>query len=204
MNRRGTTTIATIVACGLLFAGCTGERGTATPAPSSSSDSASAVPDSGAPKVDSPLSATALDGSPCDTALTGDQVSTFLGDATQGKPSDSELGPLCNWSSSSGSGAGIAIGYQTKSDKGIGLAYQNVQPKAARWKPLDPIQGFPAVAYANFDDKRSCVIVVGVTDELAFSVGLTLGDKATSEGKDSFDIAPQVADVVMTNVKARS
>jgi hypothetical protein len=37
----------------------------------------------------------------------------------------------------------------------------------------------------------------------AFSTGLTLGDKATSEGKDSFDIAPQVADVVLTNVKAR-
>ena len=112
--------------------------------------------------VDAPLSSTVLDGSPCDTALTSDQVSTFLGDATPGKPSDSELGPICNWSSNSGSGAGIAVSYRTKSDQGISLAY-----------------GF------------------------AFSTGLTLGDKATSEGKDSFDIAPQVADAVLTNVKAR-
>ncbi|GAB3139753.1 DUF3558 domain-containing protein [Amycolatopsis stemonae] len=147
---------------------------------------------------------TVLTGNPCDSALTPDQVSTFLGDATSGKPSDTALGPLCNWSSTSGSGAGFAISYQTKSDQGISLAYQNIQPKAARWKPLDPIQGFPAVAYANFDDKRGCAVVVGVTDELAFSVGLTLGDKAASEGKDCFDIAPQVADAVMSNVKARA
>jgi hypothetical protein len=203
MNRQGTTTIAAIAVCGLLLAGCTGERGSASPAPSTTSSDAAALPHSGAPKVDTPLSSTVLDGSPCDTALTSEQVSTFLGDATSGKPSDSELGPICNWSSNSGSGAGIAVSYQTKSDQGISLAYGNVQPKAARWKPLDPIQGFPAVAYANFDDKRSCVIVIGVTEELAFSTGLTLGDKATSEGKDSFDIAPQVADAVMTNLKAR-
>jgi hypothetical protein len=204
MNRRATITIATIAGCGLLLSGCTEKRGSATPAPSSVGTSTSALPHDGAPKVDAPLPATALAGSPCESALTPDQVSTFLGDATSGKPSDSALGPLCNWSSSSGSGAGFAISYQTKSDQGISLAYQNIQPKAARWKPLDPIQGFPAVAYANFDDKRACVIVVGVSDELAFSVGLTLGDKATSEGKDSFDVAPQVADTVLTNLKARA
>ena len=79
-----------------------------------------------------------------------------------------------------------------------------MQPKAARWTPLAPIQGLPAVAYANTNDKRACVIVVGVTDELAYSMGLTLGDKAAGEGKDCFDAAPEVADTVLTNLKARA
>jgi hypothetical protein len=203
MNRRGTT-VATIAVCGLLLAGCTGERGSASPAPSTASGTANPLPHDGAPKVDTPLAATVLDAGPCDTGLTAEQVSTFLGDATPGKLSDSQLGPICNWSSNSGSGAGIAISYQTKSDQGISLAYQNVQPKAARWTPLAPIQGFPAVAYANSNDKRACVIVVGVTDELAYSTGLTLGDKAAGEGKDCFDVAPEVADAVLTNLKARA
>jgi hypothetical protein len=154
--------------------------------------------------VDDPLSADVLDGSPCETALTADQVSTFLGDSTRRSESDSQLGPVCNWSSNAGSGASIAMNYQTKSDQGLSLAYQNVHPTAARWKPLDPIQGFPAVAYATSNDKRACVVVVGVSDELAYPMALTLGDKATSEGKDSFDLGPQVADAVLTNLKARA
>lgn len=203
MNRRRTT-VATIAACGILLAGCNGERGTASPAPSTQTSAASTLPHSGAPKVDTPLAATVLNGNPCDTGLTTEQVSSFLGDATPGKSSDSQLGLICNWSSKSGSGAGIALSYQTKSDQGISLTYENVQPKAARWKPLAPLQGFPAVAYTNSPDKRACVIVVGVTDELAFSTGLTLGDKAASEGKDCFDLAPEVADTVLTNLKARA
>jgi hypothetical protein len=203
MNRRGIT-VVTIAACGILLAGCTDKRGTADPAPSTAESSVAGLPHSGAPKVESPLSSTVLAGSPCDTALTRDQLTDLLGEPTPGRASDDALGSACNWSSDSGSGASIAVNYQVKSDQGLSLAYQNVQPAAARWKPLSPIEGFPAVAYANSEDKRACVIVVGVTDELAFSVALTLGDKATSEGKDSFDVAPQVADTVLSNLKARA
>ncbi|MEA5359807.1 DUF3558 domain-containing protein [Amycolatopsis sp., V23-08] len=203
MNRRGTA-IAAIAACGLLLAGCTGEHGSASPAPSTPDSTAAALPHDGAPKVDTPLPSKVLDGSPCETALTPDQLTGLLGEPTQGKASDDTLGSACNWSSNSGSGASIAVNYQVKSDQGLSLAYQNVQPTAARWKPLDPIQGFPAVAYATSNDKRACVIVVGVSDQLAYSMALTLGDKATSEGKDSFDVGPQVADTVLTNLKARA
>ena len=48
------------------------------------------------------------------------------------------------------------------------------------------------------------MIVVGVTDELAYSVALTLGDKAAGEGKDASTGAPEVADTVLTNLKARA
>jgi hypothetical protein len=33
---------------------------------------------------------------------------------------------------------------------------------------------------------------------------LTLGDKSAAEGKDCFDAAPEVADTVLTNLKARA
>jgi hypothetical protein len=145
-----------------------------------------------------------LDGSPCETALTSEQISTFLGQASAGSSSDNQLGPTCHWGNAAGSGAGITVAYQTKSDQGLALAYHNVQPKAARWKVLDPIQDYPAIAYSDFDDKRAGVIVVGVTDSLAYSVSLTLGDKAASENKDAFDLGPQVADAVLTNLKARA
>jgi hypothetical protein len=202
MTKRSITTMAAIMAGCLLISACSGTP--KAPATTTTAPSSTASADSDVPTVQSPLPTTALDGSPCDSALTSSQVTHFLGQSTPAKPSDTQLGPLCQWSSASGSGAGITVAYQTESDQGIRLAYQNVQPKAARWKPLASIQGFPAVAYTNSADKRACVIVVGVTDELAFSTGLTLGDKAAGEGKDCFDLAPEVADTVLSNLKARA
>ncbi|WP_410637678.1 DUF3558 family protein [Amycolatopsis sp. lyj-346] len=201
MTKRSTTTTAAIMAGGLLISACNGtpKAPANTTAPSSTASANSDVP-----AVPNPLPAQALEGSPCESALTTSQVSHFLGQPTPAKPSDTELGPMCQWSSASGSGAGITVAYQTKSERGIGLAYENVKPKAARWQPLEPVQGFPAVAYTNTDDNRACVIVVGVTDQLAFSTALTLGDKSAAEGKDCFDAAPDVADAVLTNLKARA
>ncbi len=45
---------------------------------------------------------------------------------------------------------------------------------------MEPVQGYPAVGYVDTgidpQHKRSCVVTVGVSDELAYSVSLTLGD----------------------------
>jgi hypothetical protein len=102
----------------------------------------------------------------------------------------------------------LQVGYQTKSDQGLSLAYQNVKPKAARWVELDPVQGFPAIGYLDAggdpNDRRQCVVVVGVTDQLAYSVGLLLGDGAAAQGKDACSSGRQAADAVMTNLKARA
>lgn len=202
MTKRSITTMAAIMAGGLLMSACNGTPKAPTTTTTAPSSTASA--DSEVPTVPSPLSAKALDGSPCDSALTSSQITHFLGQSTPANPRDTELGPMCQWSSASGSGAGITVTYQTESDQGLGLAYHNVKPKATRWKELEPVQGFPAIAYTNTDDKRACVIVVGVTDQLAFSTALTLGDKSTAEGKDCFDAGPQVADAVLGNLKARA
>ncbi|MCR6489530.1 DUF3558 domain-containing protein [Amycolatopsis sp. OK19-0408] len=199
MTRRSTT-LTVVTACAVLLAGCTGERGTAQPA---STSPAAELPNSGAPKVENPLPAKVLDGSPCDTALTATQVSDVLGDTGQGKSQDEALGPLCQWDSSSGSGAGLTVGYDTKSDQGISLSYKNTKPKSTLWKELEPVQTYPAIAYGDQSDKRLCNVVVGVSDELTYGVTLTLGDKAAADGKDACELGRTVADMVMTNLKAR-
>lgn len=189
-----------------LLAACTGGNktpGSATPVPSTEAG----LPNSGAPKVDNPLPENVLDGSPCDTALTKEQLTGFLGETSAPKEKTEVLGPSCDWASESGSGAGILVGYETKTGQGLSLTYKNVKPKASRWvDDLEPVQGYPAVGYVEVgtSDNRTCVITVGVTDDLAYSVSLTLGDKATAAGKDACDLGRGIADTVLTNLKARA
>jgi hypothetical protein len=189
-----------------LLTSCTGKNptnGTAVPVPTNTA----ALPNSGAPKVDNPLPAVALAGSPCDSALTAEQLMGYLGPTTTPKASDTELGPTCDWASASGTAAGILVGYDTKTGQGLSLTYKNEKPKAKRWvDTLEPIQGYPAVGYVDTGttDNRTCVIVVGVSDELAYSVSLSIGDSAVQAGKDACQLGRGVADTVMTNLKARA
>lgn len=197
---------AGVTAGAIVLTSCTGKEvvsGTPTP----TSTSAPALPNSGAPKVENPLPAKVLDGSPCDSALTADQVRGYLGDTDAADPKDTELGPSCDWSSTSGSDAGILVSYETKTGQGISLTYKNVKPKAKRWVDnLEPVQGYPTVGYVavGTTDNRTCVITVGVSDELAYSVSLFLGDKAAAASKDACQLGRGVADTVLTNLKARA
>ncbi|WP_328613226.1 DUF3558 domain-containing protein [Amycolatopsis sp. NBC_00355] len=209
MNRRSLVFPVAVLFGALGLAACTDSNKSPATTESSATTSAAELPNSGAPKVENPLPASVLDGSPCDSALTAEQLTGYLG--RPGSPLEKEetLGPSCTWSSDSGSGAGILVGYETKTGQGISLTYKNEKPKAARWvDDLDPVQGYPTVAYVDTgidpEHKRSCVITVGVSDELAYSVSLTLGDKAAGEGKDACDLGRGVADTVMTNLKAKA
>ncbi|MCR6489531.1 DUF3558 domain-containing protein [Amycolatopsis sp. OK19-0408] len=166
-----------------------------------------ALPHDGAPEVGNPLPATVLDGSPCDSALTAEQVTGYLGETRAPKPDDTVLGRTCDWNSSSGSSAGILVGYDTKTGEGLSLPYKNEKPKAKRWvDDLEPIQGYPAVGYVDTGttDNRTCVIVVGISDELAYTVSLSIGDSAVQAGKDTCQLGRGVADTVLTNLKARA
>jgi hypothetical protein len=157
---------ATVAGSLALLSACTGHTSTPTPAPSSpaASSEPAAVPHSGAPKVENPLSETALDGSPCDTAFTSAQLAEFLGEPTPPERSDDALGQACSWTNTAGTGVRLQVGYQTKSDQGLSLAYQNVKPQAARWVELDPVQTHPAVGYVDAggdpSDKRTRVTSV--------------------------------------------
>jgi hypothetical protein len=211
MSRQVLLAATAVILGAALATSCTGKNptnGTASPATTTSESTGSAeLPNSGAPKVDNPLPAAALDGNVCDSALTAEQLTGYLGQTKAPKASDTELGPTCDWASASGSSAGILVGYDTKSGQGLSLPYKNVKPKAKRWvDDLEPIQGYPAVGYvdAGTTDDRACVVVVGVADDLAYSVSLSIGDSAVQAGKDACQLGRGVADTVLTNLKARA
>jgi hypothetical protein len=158
------------------------------------------------PKVQNPLPASVLDGSPCDSALTTEQVTGFIGTPKAPDRQDTfETGPACTWFSVvSGQ---ISVYYATKTGGGLNLVYQNTKPQSSRWEPTQ-LQGYPAVAYtgSKTDDPSitgSCLMSVGIRDNLTFGVGLALGDSARKRGVDSCEGVKEVANIVLTNLKGR-
>jgi hypothetical protein len=73
---------------------------------------------------------------------------------------------------------------------------------------LQPSRATPVIAYVpkgiTQTNNRLCSIVVGVSDQLSYSVTMTLGDGATAAKVDGCTAARDVADTVMTNIKARA
>lgn len=212
--RKTVPLVAVALASAACLTACSGVHesgGTPTPvsAPSGSVADGAGVPNNGAPKVENPLPDKVLSGSPCDSALTASQLSTYMGAGVDpAKPSEASLGATCQWGNKE-SGAALTVIYQTKSDQGISLSYASRKPQAKRWTELDPVQGYPAIGYATeyLDDSRpkgNCVVVVGVSDKLAYSLSLVLGDSAAASGKDACTLGRVVADSVLTNLKARA
>ena len=214
MSRRFSAAVAVVCVGAGLLAACSGGTvgGTPSPATGSTSASSSAVASSsassgGVPKVPSPLSASALDGSPCDSALTTEQVTTFIGTPkTPERTDDFATGPRCTWFSA-GSGGQIGVFYETKIGGGMDVIYRNVKPKSGRWEPTT-VQGYPAVAGTDKGMDQSitgtCNVTVGIRDDLVFGVGLSLSDNARKRGVDSCQGAEDIANTVLTNLKGRS
>jgi Protein of unknown function (DUF3558) len=211
MIRHHTPILAGLVLATSLLAGCSG--GTVGGTPSTAAGSTSAAPGSSdeVPKIANPLPATVLAGNPCD-ALTSGDISRFLGDANPAQPGEDQIGPNCRWTNASRSGAGVDVSYQTKAGGGLSLAYKNVKPVAQRFDELDPVQGYPAVGYliggkvtttTDAYSQSFCEVVVGIRDDLAYSISLSLGDSARGK-KDPCDVGRNIADAVLTNLRTRS
>ncbi|MYW91032.1 DUF3558 domain-containing protein [Amycolatopsis rubida] len=200
---------AVLVAAGLasLAAACSGGQ---TPAPTSVPETGpsapAALPHSGAPKVEHPLPSSVLSGDPCRTALTKTQVGRIITTMPAGKARTlSGLGPTCDWSNID-SGAAVRVGYVTDDHQGLSAVYQNSRPKVKVWRPLPPIQGFPAVAFSDFDGiglNSACQVSFGTSDDLSVDVSITLGESKAGKA-DPCAVAAQAADIVVTNLRQRA
>jgi hypothetical protein len=206
--RHRSSLLAGFALVAVALAGCSGtSAGNPTPAASASSP-VSSSPSYGAPSVRSPLPATVIAGSPCDTALTKANLEEFLGTGVGApKPGEDETGLTCRWSNLD-SGAGFTVAYQTKLDGGLRLAYKNAKPDAAHWEELQAIQGFPAIGYLasgeDPNDKGLCQVVVGISDTLSYAIGISLSQSAQANGREACGAGRDVADKVMTNIKGRA
>ncbi|MER6764434.1 MULTISPECIES: DUF3558 domain-containing protein [Amycolatopsis] len=180
------------------------------PAPTSAahpaSSASSALPHSGAPKVEHPLPASVLAGDPCQTALTEAQVGRIITTAPPGKPrTAARLGPTCDWHNID-SGAAVRVGYVTEDHQGLSAVYQNSQPKVKVWRPLPPIQGLPAVAFSDFEGiglNSTCQVSFGTSDDLSVDVTITLGESKIGK-VDPCGVAAQAAEIVATNLRQRA
>ena len=215
MSRRlGVITVLMCAGAGLLAA-CSGGTVGGTPSPetisaatSSSGAASSSAETPGVPTVQNPLPTNVLDGSPCESALTTEQVVHFVGTPKTPDRNDTfDTGPACTWFSMDGVSGQIEVFYDTKTGGGLDVIYRELKPTSGRWEPTI-VQGYPAVASTSKGENQSitgaCTVTVGIRDDLTFGVGLTLGDNARKRGVDSCEGAKDVANAVLTNLKGRS
>jgi hypothetical protein len=198
-----------------LVSGCSNGNtsGTPTPTPSSSTDStgdSSAAPSSseqslpfaGAPKVSNPLPASVLAGDPCADALTPEQITQALGAQVQGESNAiNRIGPSCEWFNRDTTGK-VTVTYVTETHVGLSGVYQNSRPGDSSWKELPLIQGFPAVAHNKVTS--SCQVSVGLADDLSIDVTTHLGSSKGGGQSDPCEVAPQVANLVVTTLKKKA
>src|SRR5262249_46587726 len=143
----------------------TSESATSGPQPSSSP---------GVPKVETPLDFSRYQQSPCE-AVTQAQIQQNLG---AGIAPDSEPnapgGPACVWHAGGDSQASITLGFVPK---GLSRIYDGQGTLFKLFKPMDAIQGYPAVAYDVTDDRMTeghCALAVGTSDTSSIDVGITI------------------------------
>jgi len=168
---------------------------------SSTSVSAGDLPSDGAPKVQNPLNAARFEQNPC-LALPAEQAKQ-LNIPSQGTPTDIELGKSCEWFNRETFGS-VAIDFLSKDTRGLSSTYK--ANKAGRWayfEPLPEIEGFPAVARSNLDDRSDghCLLEIGVTDKLSFQLALRLS-RANVGQKNPCEVAVQVAGMALQTMKA--
>ncbi|WP_410647961.1 DUF3558 domain-containing protein [Amycolatopsis sp. cmx-4-54] len=186
----------------LLLAGCTEKPETPPGTSSGPSLSKAALPYADAPKVENPMSASVIQRDPCDV-LTPAQISSLF----QGKPEvqparDTGVAQQCRWADiSRGSSIGIQLLYAARD--GLSQFYAKKQSNGL-WQLLEPVQGYPAVAYGAKDTRQTlgdCSVLVGVADNAVFEVDVNVAD-AKAGTVDPCKDARMVADLAVTTLKS--
>jgi len=155
-------------AVSLLAGGCgTETAGTAvTSAPSSAR-----LPSDGAPAVADPITNTAaVEADPCSAIPTGEIEA--IGGRTDGSRLDPmSAGNSCTWSFADGP-SNVNAGLVTGNKEGLSSLYaQHATGGLTTFKPVAPINGYPAAIYANGGEgEGTCTLAVGIRDDLAYTV----------------------------------
>ncbi|MGB3437574.1 MAG: DUF3558 domain-containing protein [Actinophytocola sp.] len=174
------------------------DSGASTPPPTETAD----LPYAGAPAVKSPMDSERFQQDPCQ-ALTADQADV-LNVETPGKLRDGGLGNACEFRGLSDRRALVEIASLDKNPYGVSALYQAEQDgKLAFLTPLEPIEGYPAVAYGAPDERETggCSVVIGASDEIAFEIVLQLSTDKVGK-KEPCETAAMVAGMVVETMKA--
>ncbi|MEV7039449.1 DUF3558 domain-containing protein [Amycolatopsis sp. NPDC051061] len=194
----------------LLATACTTtETGTASPSStdssaSPSSDQNSQLPGTGVPEVASPIDTAKFQQKPC-TTLTDAQIAELLGPDVAPKEDPTDVaGPSCFWHPVSVTQAAVSVIYATKNRRGLTSIYQQKDTKFPLFVPMEPIDGYPTVAYGQADLRAAgtCAIAMGTSDEDVVDVSVALSEGNVGK-KDPCAAAHEVAATVLNNLRAR-
>ncbi|MCU1687738.1 MAG: hypothetical protein JWQ81_8477 [Amycolatopsis sp.] len=207
MTRRTMAVLCGAAAMAVLTTACS--HSSATPPPTSANNTStsatsSGLPHSGAPKVEHPLPASVVSGTPCD-GLTSQQLTQILTTVPPTRPNTDAAGPSCTWINSDKNSL-VSLAYDTQDHTGLSGFYENTKPQATVWKPLPDIQGFPAVAHvtpSGGSPTDFCQVSIGIADDISVDVSIGLSD--AKKGKaDPCEVTAQVSDMVVTNLRQKA
>ncbi|WP_211226880.1 DUF3558 domain-containing protein [Amycolatopsis benzoatilytica] len=203
--------VLSVLACAALagLAGCSGTTGGAagparTPgqsAPSAAPTSAAAdqVPGPGVPKVENPIDTDKFKKAPCDT-LTPAQADSLVGKGVTPKTDlKAPAGPACAWHSQ----AHIIVVFPNVDNLGLTSVYRAKGTTYPLFMPLDPIDGYPIVAYGQVDERASegrCDVEFGTSDREGVVVSISQSPEKKGS-QDPCQSARSVAQMVLGNLK---
>ncbi|WP_460438074.1 DUF3558 domain-containing protein [Amycolatopsis stemonae] len=170
---------------------------------SSSTETSSAVPGPGVPKVPSPIDVTRFKQAPCD-ALKAAQAAELLGDGVSGKADlQGPAGPSCAWDSADVSQAGVAVIFTDADQLGLTSVYAAKDKQYKFFLPLAAIDGFPIVAYGVSDERSTrgrCAVALGVSDTQVVDIHVAQSESNIGK-KDPCDAAHGIASQVLENLR---
>jgi hypothetical protein len=194
----------------LLLAACTTPRnGTATPSPPDSTaptsgEQTSKLPGAGVPAVTEPIDTTRFQATPCKT-LTDAQVADLLGQGARPKEEQvANFGAGCSWHPEEVTQAAVSVTFATKNRSGLTAIYQQQGTTFPLFIPMDPIDGYPTVAYGQADLRTSngkCAIALGTSNQDVVDVSVALSEGNIGK-KDPCAAAHEVTATVLNNLRA--
>ncbi|AGM10529.1 DUF3558 domain-containing protein [Amycolatopsis keratiniphila] len=193
--------IAATIAVVALSGGCSDKNpgNTGTPAPTA--PSSSTLPSDGAPSVTDPITDTsAVETDPC-RAIPTAQVEEVGGKVESSRLDKMALGNGCTWLFA-GSPSNVNAGLVTGNKDGLSSLYaQHKSGGLTTFKPVDPIEGYPAVIYANGgEDEGTCTLAVGIRNDLVYTVIPRLSMRHPGFS-DACGMATKVATAAIKNFK---
>jgi hypothetical protein len=140
-----------------------------------------------------------MDRDPCGV-LSATQVSNLLGTSALGESKDTGIAKTCSWANlDSGSLVTVQLVYAWSD--GLGRVY--AKKNEGFFENLEPVQGYPVVAYGPSDERSTgrCGVAVGIADNAAFEADATISRSKVGQA-DACDAARRVADAAVTTLKA--
>ncbi|WP_268747438.1 DUF3558 domain-containing protein [Amycolatopsis rifamycinica] len=193
----------------MTLAACTDRMdGTASPSasgppPATTPSSIAAVPGPGVPKVDTPLDVRHFQQAPCDS-LTPEQSKELLGAGVTTNPAvDDQAGPTCRWNVPAVSQAGVGVTYFKTTQLGLTGVYRAKDTIYPFFEPLDPIDGYPTVAFGQVDERSTkgrCLLALGTSDTQQVDIAISLSEANVGK-KDPCAAAHDVAAKVLENLR---